>query len=316
MTKNFIKTLFLLIIPATLYSQSLEKVSLQLNWKNQFEFAGFYVAKEKGFYKDLGLDVTIKEYKSNVNIIDELINKKSEYIISYSNFLKEEATKNSLVFVANFFKQSPIILITQENIKSPKDLIGKKIMGANHPNLGTSVIHSMLKKFGIKKESYTNVTHTYNLDDFINKKVDAMVVFNTNDTFYLDKQNIKYHVINPMKYGSRFYDSNLITTKDELNKYPNRVKAIKKASIKGWKYALKNKDEVIDLILKKYNTQNKSKEALKYEALKIEHYMHTYLFDIGSIDKRKVENMLSEYKKLGEISDVNINLDSLIYKEK
>ena len=56
--------LFLLLLVSTfLYSSSLEKkVSIQFNWKYQFEVAGFIAAKEKGFYENVGLDVELKEY--------------------------------------------------------------------------------------------------------------------------------------------------------------------------------------------------------------------------------------------------------------
>ena len=47
---------------SSLYSQNLQKTSVQLMWLDQFEFAGFYVAKEKGFYEKAGLDVEIKKY--------------------------------------------------------------------------------------------------------------------------------------------------------------------------------------------------------------------------------------------------------------
>ena len=53
-------------------NNGLKEVSLQLLWKHQFEFAGFYMAKEKNFYKDVGLDVEIKEYKLGVNIVNDV----------------------------------------------------------------------------------------------------------------------------------------------------------------------------------------------------------------------------------------------------
>ena len=75
---NYFKYIVLLsILCDTLFGKDLDKVSLQLNWKYQFEFAGFIVAKEKGFYSDNNLDVELKEYKFGMNIVDEVLNNKS-----------------------------------------------------------------------------------------------------------------------------------------------------------------------------------------------------------------------------------------------
>lgn len=56
-----------------------QKITLQLQWRHQFEFAGFYTAKEKGFYKDVGLDVEFCEYTSDTNITDEVLSGKKQF---------------------------------------------------------------------------------------------------------------------------------------------------------------------------------------------------------------------------------------------
>ena len=93
--KNLLKSLFFLIIflhnnsfamvtKNKEYPISLEKNILQLEWKHQFEYAGFYAAIEKGFYKDIGIELEIKEFEEDINISDEVINQKSTYVISSS----------------------------------------------------------------------------------------------------------------------------------------------------------------------------------------------------------------------------------------
>ena len=62
-------------------------MSLQLNWKYQFEFAGFIAAKEQGFYKELGLDVDILEYEEGTNVIDEVKNNKKTFGIYDTSYL-------------------------------------------------------------------------------------------------------------------------------------------------------------------------------------------------------------------------------------
>src|SRR5574344_1430501 len=97
--------LFLLLLVSTfLYSSSLEKVSIQFNWKYQFEVAGFIAAKEKGFYENVGLDVELKEYNPEVDILfDVLKNKKIA----------------SIVLLATYLQKSPLVFITKLDIRTP-----------------------------------------------------------------------------------------------------------------------------------------------------------------------------------------------------
>ena len=70
----FTKFILIFLLSAHLYaSENLKKVSLQLDWKFQFQHAGFIMAKEKGFYKELGLDVNLHEYENGIDIEDEVL---------------------------------------------------------------------------------------------------------------------------------------------------------------------------------------------------------------------------------------------------
>ena len=258
---NFFKLtiLILLFLHTSLHSknESLGKVTLQLQWKHQFEFAGFYAAKEKGFYADAGLDVTFVEFDKNKNITDEVLNGNAQYGLTYSSIIAEYLDDKPLILLANFFKQSPLVLVAQADIKTPAGLKGKKVMGLSDSIDGVTLL-TMLDKFNIHLEDIHNIPASFKIDDFVNKKIDAMSVFTTNELYYLDKKGIKYNIFDPVVYGAKYYDANLFTSKKELLEHPQRVKLFREASIKGWEYALKHQDEIIEIILKKYNPQHKS----------------------------------------------------------
>ena len=311
-----LKLFFILSLVSSLNAtEKIEDVSLQFQWKHQFEYAGFYAAQEKGFYKDAGLNVTFKEYKNGMSIINDVVNKRSTYGITYSDLIVDYLHGKPIVFLANFFKHSPLILVTQPEIKLPSDLKGKKVMGVED-SLKSTAFLMMFKDFGMDLSSFTNIPPTFNVDDFINKKVDALVAFNTNELYDLDKAGVKYNVINPSSYGTEFYDVNLFTSKDELINHPKRVKNFQEASIKGWQYALAHKDEIIELILKKYNTQHKSRDALEFEANQIQKMMNPSLFQIGSIDKRRVKIMAEDFIEMGLVSkSANLDFDDFIYQD-
>lgn len=291
-----------------------EKIKLQLQWEHQFEFAGFYAAKEKGFYEEVGLDVDFLEFNPKLNIVDEVLNGNANYGLTYSSLIADYMQGKPIIFVANFFKQSPLVLVTQKNIFTPADLKGKKVMGLLDSSHKQTVL-AMLDKFNLTEKDFQNIPRKFSIESFINKKVDAISIFTTNEIYTLDKLGIKYNILDPAAFGTKFYDLNLFTTKSELINNPSRVEKFRNASIKGWKYALSHKEELVEIISQKYNTQNKSKEALLFEAKQIEHLMLTNIYSIGSIDLSRVEMIADSFaQSLGIFKETREKLESFIYK--
>jgi len=118
--------------------QDLQKISLQLNWKYQFEFAGFIAAKEKGFYEEVGLDVELKEYNFGMDVENEIITGNSNYGIYNSNLLQSYLQNKPIKLMASFFKRSAIVIITKPNIKSLYDLKGKTIMAGSRDDFNSN----------------------------------------------------------------------------------------------------------------------------------------------------------------------------------
>ena len=306
----------LCFIPLTIYalpSTTLQPLTLQLQWKDQFEFAGFYTAKEKGFYEDVGLDVTFKPFNPSLDIINEVLDGHADYGIVYSSLISRYLKGAPLVFIANFFKYSPLLLVSQEPYTLPSDLKGKKVMGISN-EIKSETIMLMFKKFNMTQKDFSTVSPNFNIQDFIDNKIDAMTVYATNEIYELVKSKIKFNVINPSAYGIPSYDLNLFTTQNELKQHPQRVADFRAASIKGWEYALSHQDEIIKLIMDKYNSQHKSYDALKYEATQIQNIMLPSLMPLGSIDPLKVQLIAENFMELGLAPlNNNINIDNFIY---
>ena len=295
-----------------LNASELEKVSLQLQWKHQFEFAGFYAAKEKGFYKEIGLDVEFIEHQDNIDQIEEILSGKKTFGIWGSGVISSALEGKEIILLANYFKRSPLILLSQAEIRLPSDLKNKKIMISDMDFKDASLLN-MFKKFNVDINSIQRITPSYDINDFINKKVDAYLGFLTNEPLILQKKGISYNIIDPNNFGIEQYDLNLFSSKEYVKNNPNKTKSFIEASNKGWEYALKNKEEIVNLILKKYNTQSKSKELLLFEAEEIEKIMLSKIYPIGSIDPLKVKKISD---LLIQVNDKNyhITIDDFIFK--
>lgn len=306
--------LLLFILSQTLLSQTLKNVSLQLQWKHQFEFAGFYIAKEKGFYENVGLDVQIKEFDFGINIVNEVVSQKATFGTNYSSLIHDKSKGKDIVLLSAILQSSPHALITLEKsgIKSLKDFIDKKLMidkGAS----SVAPFLSMLQANKVSFDDIKKVPHTFNIDDLINQKVDISTVFVSNEPYYLDTKNIKYKIWNPKDYGFDFYDVLLFTSKDLAVNDPKTVTNFRDASLKGWEYAFSNIEETVELILKKYNSQNKSKDALVFEANELKKLAYYKNRDLGQIDVYSIQRIYDIYNILG-LTQKTIDYEEFIFK--
>jgi len=291
----------------------MEKVSLQLQWKHQFEFAGYYMAKEKGFYKEVGLDVDIKEFNDHINIVNDIVTGRTTYGINYSNLVQEKANGKDIVLLSAMMQSSPHILISLKSsgIKSIHDFKNKKIM-INSSAQKTAIFTAMLEANNLTSNDLIKVKHTFDINDLIAGKTDLISCFIGNEPFILDKKGIKYDIWNPRDYGFDFYDIILFTSVSELKNNPQRTENFRVASLKGWEYAFSNVEETAKLILKKYNTQSKTKDALVYEAKVLKKLAFQGSDTLGHIDKTKIQNIYGVYN-LAHLVRKNIDLDSFIY---
>ncbi|MDD2887269.1 MAG: ABC transporter substrate-binding protein [Aliarcobacter sp.] len=310
---NLLKTKIILIILLFSFVYSQDKVTLQLKWFHQFQFAGYYAAKEKGFYDEVGLDVEIKQRDLEFNNIEQVINNEAQYGIADSALLLYKMKNEPVVIVAPIFQHSPNVLISLKSnkINSPYDLEGKSIsIYAN--NTDSFAILAMLKKFGVKPNFLTQ----RNSEDYlklINKEIDLTSAYLSNETFYFKEKNIDINIINPMFYGFDLYGDMLFTNKDEALNHPERVDKFKKASLKGWLYALNHKEEIIELIHKKYNNK-KSIEHLRYEAEIIEEMTDIKKVPLGTMDKGRFKYISDLYKDYG-IAQNSLDIKDFIFEE-
>lgn len=292
--------LFLLFLVSTfLYSSSLEKVSIQFNWKYQFEVAGFIAAKEKGFYENVGLDVELKEYNPEVDILSDVLNNKVTYGISNSNIVLENKKIASIALLATYLQKSPLVFITKPDIKTPSQFLGKTIMG-NKDELKNSSLALFLSHFNINFSNTKFISHNFKIDDFINGKVEIMSAFRSNQLYELDKRKIDYNIIDPADYGFVMSAVNLYTSKEEAFKNKDRTQKFIEATNRGWEYALKNKEEIIDILIKKYGV-NKSKEALLYETDVVNQVMMRDFYPIGKVSPELTQRLVKQLSYSGMI---------------
>jgi len=310
-------TLLFLLFQTPIYADKgdFEKVSLQLFWKHQFEFAGYYIAKEKGFYKEQNLNVVIKEFDFNIDVVNDVKKNISTFGIGNPSLILDQSKNNNFVMLDAILQSSPAVLVSlkSSNIKDFKDFKNKSIMISNDA-AGTASLVSMLKSNNISLEKdMKKQAHSFNINDLIDGNTDIMTVFSSNELYELDKLGIEYNTFDPKDHSFDFYDVILFTKQNTLTKNREMVENFKKASLKGWIYAFDNIEETTDLILKKYNTQNKTKDALIYEAKVLKKLAYKDSANLGDIDKNKIQRIFDIYNLMG-LTKNKIDIDKFVYK--
>jgi len=291
-------------------AQDLKRVSVQLQWKYQFQFAGFIVAKERGYYKDIGLDVDLLEYEGT-NSMQELADGKIDYAINNSIVVYDHQKLQDVTLLATYFQRSPLIIITQPEIKTVLDIKGKTISMSENDFYNSS-LSMLLSYFSINEQNTNIIKPSFSIDAFIAKEVDGIAAFTSNEVFELNKKHIAYNVIDPVEYGFSTNAINLFASYEKVQESPEEVHKFLEASKRGWEYALSHIDEVALLIHQKYRP-NKSLELLKYEGKVTKELMLLDLYEIGEVNKEfvtKTFKQLVKNKKLDKFQTPK----RLIYK--
>lgn len=120
----------------------LQRVRLQLKWKHQFQFAGYYAAIEKGFYREKGLEVELKEIQPGKESSDLVLKGEAEFGIGMSDLIWQHHQGKPIVMLAPIFQHSPLILIARSDagIESVHDLPGQTIMMEPVPENSTPIL--------------------------------------------------------------------------------------------------------------------------------------------------------------------------------
>ena len=291
----------------------IETISLQLKWQHQFQFAGYYAALEKGFYEEIGLDVKILPHGPNQESpINKVLTGLVEYGVTDTSLVKHRLDGKPVVALAAIFQRSPLTWLVREdsNIRTPHDLVGKRAMYL--PGTQSIDLLAMLQVEGIPTDKIQLLHSSFDIQDLIDGNTDAFNAYTTNEPFTLQNHGIAYHSILPRNYGIDFYDDVLFTSESEIKNHPDRVAAFRKASLKGWIYAMENPEEIINLIIKSYSP-NKSLSHLQFEAKAMRKLIMPDLITMGHMNPGRWHVIADRFGDLGLATANHNQLEGFLY---
>jgi NitT/TauT family transport system substrate-binding protein len=254
-------------------AQAADTVTIQLKWVSQAQFAGYFVAKEKGFYKDAGLDVTIKPGGPDVAPPQVIAGGGADVVVDWMPSALASREKGvPLVNISQTFKKSGLELTCRADtgIKKPADFKGKTIGiwygGNEYPFL------SWMSKLGYKTDGSAGgikiIKQGFNVDPILQKQADCVSTMTYNEYWQVIDGGYKPSQLVVFKYE----DEGVATLEDGLYVLEKNLKdpafvakmaKFVKASMKGWDYAKKNPDEAVKIILAGDSTGAKTEKDQK-----------------------------------------------------
>ena len=236
-----------------------DKLTLQLKWVTQAQFAGYYVAKDKGFYKDAGLDVTVKAGGPDINPSQVIAGGGADVIVDWMPSALATREKGvPLVNISQVFKRSGMMLTCRKDsgIKTPKDFAGRTLgvwfYGNEYPFL------SWMDKLGYKTSGDSNAVKVlkqgFNVDPLLQKQADCISTMTYNEYWQLIESGMKPDELIVFKYedqGVATLEDGLYALEKSIADPAMAAKLAKflKASLKGWDYAIKHQDEAVKIVL-------------------------------------------------------------------
>ncbi|MFA6961065.1 MAG: ABC transporter substrate-binding protein [Opitutaceae bacterium] len=287
----------------------LDHVRLQLKWHHQFQFAGYYAAIAQGYYREAGLEVEPIEAAPGVDAARAVLDGQAEFGVGTSDLILLRGKGEPVVVLAVIFQHSPLVLIARHDagVRDLHDLHDKPVM----IEPGSAELFAYFRNEGVDPAKLHVVHHTFDVNDLIEGRVAGMSGYQTDEPFTLKQAGIDYLTFTPRAGGIDFYGDNLFTTEDQIRENPQRVKAFRAASLRGWDYALAHSQEMIDLILKEYHP-HKNRAHLEFEAEQINQLMHPGLIETGHMNPGRWQHMIDTYSEFGMLAE-SVSLGGLLY---
>jgi NitT/TauT family transport system substrate-binding protein len=250
-----------------------DKVTLQLKWVAQAQFAGYFVAKDKGFFDEVGLDVTIKPGGPDINPSQVIAGGGADVVVDWMPSALATREKGvPLVNIAQVFQTSGMMLTCRNDSgvtspdKFPDKTLGVWFYGNEYPFL------NWMGKLGLKTDGSAGgvkvLKQGFNVDPLLQKQADCISTMTYNEYWQVIDAGMKPDQLTTFKYedqGVATLEDGLYTLEATL-KDPAKVEALAKflkASMKGWDYAVANPDEAAMIVLENDETGAQTEQHQK-----------------------------------------------------
>lgn len=221
-------------------AQKLIPITMQLDWKKNVQFAGLLLAKERGYYAEAGLDVTILPVDKEMLVAENVAAGTNWIGCSESGVLiNARAEGLPIKAFATMFQGSPFCLMSlkSKGITEPKHLIGKTL--GVHPD-ANKALDIVLAHAGVDRAKMTCIDVEYSTKPLTSGQVDVLMGYLIDEAVALETAGHAINVIPGYDHGYVAYSQVYFTGEDFLKRDPGTLRKFLEASNRGWREAFKD----------------------------------------------------------------------------
>jgi NitT/TauT family transport system substrate-binding protein len=229
-----------------------DAVTVRLKWYNQAQFAGFYVAQDKGIYKSAGLDVNIQPGGPDFPAVQMVAGGNEQFGVTGADQILIARSKGvPVVALAVIYRRNPFVLfsLAKSGIKTPADWVGKKVgvkIGGNEE----LVYRAVLAKAGIDKSKLNEIPVKFDMTPLLAGSIDVWPGYLINEVIEAKEKGFAVNVVSPSDYGIELYADTLFTTEAMLKNKPDVVRRFVAATLQGWNAAIAAPEEAAKITVK------------------------------------------------------------------
>jgi NitT/TauT family transport system substrate-binding protein len=233
-----------LLMSGTVLASAGDGVTVRLKWLHQAQFAGFYVAKDKGYYEAAGLDVSIQPGGSDFPAIQMVAGGSEQFGVTGADQILIARSKGvPVVAIAVIYRENPFVLfaLKKSGIAKATQFVGKNI-GLKIGGSEELIYRAVLASAGVDKKTLHEMPVKFDLTPLLTGQVDVWPGYLINEVIAAQEKGFDVTVIRPADYGVAMYADTLFTTERMLKEKPEVVKKFVVATVRGWSDAIADVD--------------------------------------------------------------------------
>jgi NitT/TauT family transport system substrate-binding protein len=319
---KFMRCLFQFLLPAAVLlscqcqlkpEQVPDEVTLQLKGVHQAQFAGFYLAQERGYYAQENIRVAFLEGEKDLAIVQRVAYGPADFgVIAPESILTARSQGQPVTAIAAIYRQSPVVYValTDLGIKRPRDFLGMTVATLDASGSQQDLqlqFYIMMKRLGLDISKMKLIAWDPNYSTFYDGEAKVTSCYSSGSLLAMRQKGLKLNLIWPSDYGAYFYSDMVVTGDRLIAENPGLAARFLRATLRGWQDAIEDYQQAVPVILKYARDKDPQLQSAMMEAqLPLVHTGENHIGWMKAEDWQAMYKLMQDYDLLTTPFDVNL----------